>query len=107
MTGPAKRDTTTDPAEAGHSVLSDAGLEPVGIQNFGGGALVECRKPVEQWIVQPVVGVDEIQVVPRGENPAKARLPADHRALTVVLHVICKGEERRELCFAGEPEQPG
>lgn len=62
--------------------------EPVRIQDLRRQPAVERVGVTEHRVVQPVVDIDEIEIVSRSDDPAKARLPADDRALCVVLHIV-------------------
>src|SRR5215831_17152921 len=50
-----------------------------------------------QRVVEPVLGVDDVQIISGFENPSEARLPAQHGALRVVLNVIHPRNPRAEL----------
>src|SRR5687768_12283618 len=52
--------------------MRGSNLEPIGIQDFRRQALVERGEPFEQRVVQPVVVVDDIQVVAGRHDPAEA-----------------------------------
>ena len=47
-------------------------LEPIGVQDFRREPLVERREAVQRWFVQPVVRVDDVQIVARRQNPPEA-----------------------------------
>src|SRR5687768_7582550 len=77
-------------------------LEPVRIEDLRRGPSVERSKPTQQRVVQPVVRIDQVQVVPWPQNPTKARLPADHGTLGIVLYVVDERDEGVELRLADE-----
>src|SRR5918996_1272235 len=80
--------------------------EPVRVEHFAGRPPIQRVDPVLQWVVEPVVRVDEIQVAAGLDDPAEARLPAEHGALRVVLDVVYPCDPRAELQLRHDAEQP-
>ena len=77
------------------------------VQNLRRQPPIEGVSSVAERIVQPVVDVDEVEIVARLENPPEPRLPADDGALRVVLHVVDECDPRVELCLGDHSVQPG
>src|SRR5262245_56140747 len=74
--------------------------EPVCIQQFRGQPTIDrAESPGHQRIVEPIMVVDEVNVVAWPQDPAVARLPPQYPALRVVLDVVDPGHERAELQF--------
>ena len=73
-------------------------LEPVGIQHFGGEPLVQGGEPVRDRVVEPVVRVDDVEVVARASRSTGSATASPVTRLTrVELDVVDERHERREL----------
>src|SRR5215208_6385694 len=79
------------------------GLEAVGVEKLRREAFVERCESIEHGVVDEVVGIDNVGIVAWLDDPAEARLPAEHPAGIVVLHVVDERHERRELGFRDHP----
>ena len=52
-------------------------LEPVRVQNLRGRTAIEGRA-AHDWIVQPVLGIDEMDIVAGTQYPSESRLPTHY-----------------------------
>src|SRR5262245_8928506 len=73
--------------------------EPVSVNDLRPRHAVQPGEAVAHRIIQPVVDVDKIEIVPGFCDPSKPRLPAEHGALRVVLHVVDNRDPGIELRF--------
>ena len=51
------------------------GLEAVRIEHLGREALIQRGEPIGDGVLEPVVGVDDVEVVAGLDDPSVARLP--------------------------------
>src|SRR5262245_57474046 len=60
-------------------------LKPACVQQLRRQTAIERVDPRQQRVVEPVLGINHVQVIPGFEDPSEPRLPAEDGALRVVL----------------------
>jgi len=81
------------------------GLKTIGVKSLRRQPAILRGELRQQRIVQPVVGVDDVNIVTGLHNPSESRLPSGDAAHRVVLNVIDPGQKRRELQLGDDAEQ--
>src|SRR5678809_959665 len=77
-------------------------LKTVSVQSLRREPAVLRRELREQRIVEPVVRVDDVDVVAGTDDPPESRLPAGDATDRVVLDVVDPRQKRRELQFGND-----